>query len=107
VLPPKAGADDVERARKTILVRLPGDHPETFVAVEWGALEPLLYRGGVMFKTNIEMAAVFVILGELGGIVTTAHGAPWSMALDSLIFARNVEDWGYLKRILERCEPQL
>jgi hypothetical protein len=50
----------------------------TFSDSESGALEAVRYSGTIYFKTSEEMAAVFVILEELGGVVTNGNGALWS-----------------------------
>jgi hypothetical protein len=41
---------------------------QNFIDLESGALEAMQYRGGIFFKTSLEMAAVQVILEELGGL---------------------------------------
>lgn len=76
---------------------------DKFVDLESGALEVIRNRGTIYFKTSNEMAAVFVILGELGGIVTDADGNPWSMGINSLISARNKEDYDYLKNLSDKA----
>jgi len=89
--------DELDQSRKSVVM----EDGVKFVDVECGALEPFLFRGGIMFKTNIELAAVFVILGELGGKVTDGNGELWSPDISSLVFARSEEDWNYLKNIYD------
>lgn len=101
VLPDEENGNNFEKSRKTILIPF-GDKKVKFVDVECGALEPMLFRGVIMFKTNIEMAAVFVIIKELGGIIIDKDGQSWSINTNSLIFARNKSDRSFLKDIYER-----
>ncbi len=75
----------------------------TFVDLESGALEVVRNRGTIYFHTSNEMAAVFVILKEIGGIVTDGNGKPWSLGINSLISARNKEDYDYLKSLSDQA----
>ena len=101
VQPDTEGADELDRSRKDVL--LPYDKKQVkFVDVECGALEPVLFCGVIMFKTNIEMAAVFAIAPEIGAIVADSEGKPWSIETNTLIFGRNKKDWQYLKDIYDK-----
>ena len=68
----------------------------TFVDLESGALEAVLYKGSVFFKTSNEMAAVFVIVSELGGKVTDGSGNDWQLGVNSMVCARKRNDYDYL-----------
>jgi len=74
----------------------------TFEDPESGALEVIRYRGTIYFKTSNEMAAVFVIINELGGKVTDAKGNPWYLGISTLIAARTQEDYSYLQGIYNK-----
>lgn len=50
------------------------------------------------------MAAVFVILEELGGKVTDGEGNPWTLGINSLIAAKNEEDYEYLKNLYNKTK---
>src|SRR3989344_5772924 len=76
---------------------------QTFIDPESGALEVVRNRGTIYFKTSTEMAAIFVILNEIGGIVTDGDGKPWSLGINSLISARNKEDYDYLKSLSDKA----
>lgn len=94
-------ADELEKSRKTI--RIPRNSESvTFVDPESGALEAVRYRGTIYFKTSNEMAAVFVILQELGGKVTDADGNPWSFGINTMITARTEQDYTYLKSLMDK-----
>lgn len=94
--------DDVlEKSRKKVLIRNNGEEV-SFLDPESGALEAVRYRGTLYFKTSNEMAAVFVILNELGGRVTDAEGKPWHLGINTLIAARNSKDYNFLKSIYDR-----
>jgi len=97
----KVDDDGLEKSRKTVILPFK-DEKATFVDVECGALEPMLFRGVIMFKINIEMAAVFVIAKEIGAVVTDTVGNSWSIGFNSLIFGRNKEEWQYLKDIYDK-----
>ena len=90
--------DTLERSRKKVTVQTEGG-AINFVDPESGALEAVRYRGTIYFKTSNEMAAVFVILNELGGKVTDSNGKPWYLGIDTLIAARNPADYDFLQRI--------
>lgn len=90
-------ASDLDKSRKTVVIK-----DNTFIDPESGALEVVRNRGTIYFKTSNEMAAIFVILGESGGIVTDADGKPWSLGINSLISARNIEDYNYLKDLMDK-----
>lgn len=51
------------------------------------------------FKTSNEMAAVFVILAELGGKATDAAGKPWQLGISTMISARKAGDYGCLTEL--------
>ncbi len=88
-------ADKLEKARKKVIFK--EDSEEIiFIDLESGALETVRNRGTIYFKTSNEMAAVFVILNELGGTITDASGKPWTFGINTLIAARNEHDYNYL-----------
>lgn len=91
-------ADDLERSRKTVNI-----DGVTFIDPESGALEAVRNRGTIYFKTSNEMAVVFVILNELGGKVTDSDGKPWTLGINTLIAARNEQDYTYLKNLYDRA----
>lgn len=95
--------DDLEKSRKTVIVPRNGADT-TFVDPESGALEAVRYQGTINFKTSNEMAAVFVILGELGGKATDVDGNPWTLGMNTLIAARTDEDYNYLKSLFESVQ---
>ena len=101
VEPDKEGATDLEKSRKAVQVADVTGRTHTFVDTESGALEAVRNRGTIYFKTSNEMAAVFVILGELGGKVTDADGKPWALGINTLISARTVDDYNYLKSLID------
>lgn len=101
VQPDKKSASDLEKSRKTVTMKNSKGENVTFVDPESGALEAVRNRGTIYFKTSNEMAAVFVILGELGGKVTDANGKPWTLGINTLISARTVDDYTYLKRLVD------
>ncbi len=103
VQPNKEGADQLDRSRKDVMLPF-GKNQIKFMDVECGAIEPMLFRGVIMFWTNVEMAAIFVIAKEIGAIVTDANGKGWSMNLNSLIFGRSKEDWKYLKGLYDKTK---
>jgi len=76
--------------------------PETFEDPESGALEAVRHKGTIYFKTSNEIAAVFVILTELGGKVTDAQGNPGFLGINTLIAARTTEDYTFLKSLYEQ-----
>ncbi len=91
-------ASDLEKSRKTVSI-----DSNTFIDPESGALEVVRNRGTIYFKTSNEMAAAFVILKELGGVITDADGKPWHLGINSLISARNKEDYEYLKSLSDKA----
>lgn len=93
-------ADKLDRTRFAIQIK-ENNKAYKFLDVECGALE-LKYRGIIMFKTSNEMAALFVIFNELGGKITNAHGKEWYLGIDSLIAARNKDDYDLLKKLYEK-----
>lgn len=101
VQPDKENATDLEKSRKTVTMKDTKGENVTFVDPESGALEAVRNRGTIYFKTSNEMAAVFVILGEIGGKVTDAEGKPWSLGINTLISARTPEDYTYLKKLID------
>lgn len=103
VLPDDVGADELDRSRKTVVISN-NDEEITFVDPESGALEAVRYRGTLYFKTSAEMAAVFVIIEELGGKVSDAFGKPWSLGINTLIAARDEEDYVFLKSLYDKTK---
>jgi|GEM_PF-1954172 len=101
IQPDNPGADDLARSRKRVIVRT-DETENTFVDPESGALEAIRNRGTIYFKTSNEMAAVFVIIDELGGNLTDAEGEPWKLGIDTLIAARNREDYEYLSLVYKK-----
>lgn len=89
-----------ELGRSTI--GIPDENSNIFEDLESGALEAVRNRGTIYFKTSAEMAAVFVILNELGGKVTDALGKPWSININTLIAARNKDDYQFLTSIFNK-----
>lgn len=85
-------------------VGLPDENGSIFDDLESGALEAVRNKGTIYFKTSAEMAAVFVILGELGGKVTDGEGKPWSLNINTMIAARNEEDYKYLKDLYKKTK---
>lgn len=75
-----------------------------FIDPESGALEAVTNRGTIYFKTSAEMAAVFVIINELGGKVTDFSGANWHLGIDTMISARTAEDYNYLLSLVEKTK---
>ncbi len=73
---------------------------DNFIDPESGALEAVRYRGTIYFKTSNEMAAVFVILGEIGGKVTDFDGNKWSLGINTMVSARNSKDYEYLLNLV-------
>lgn len=94
--------DDYRRAT----LGIPDKDGELFYDYESGALEAIQARGSLFFKTDIEMAAVFVILKELGGYVSDAEGNPWKMGIHTLIAARTKQDYDFLKGIYDKVISQ-
>lgn len=95
----KPDIDEIDKSRKTVTVDKVDQRSEIFIDPECGNLEPIIYRGVIMFKINIEIAAAIVIAEELGQIATDVNGNPWSMKICNAIFGRSKEDWNYLKRV--------
>ena len=102
VLPAKAGSDKLDRSRYTVQIPSKRGKKVTFVDPESGALEALRYRGTIYFKTSNEIAAVFVILKEIGGVVTDANGETWSLGINTMISARTREDYEYLQFLFRK-----
>lgn len=102
VKPDKKNATALDKSRKTVVLQYK-DKPVVFEDLESGALEVIRNRGTIYFKTSNEMAAVFVIIEELGGIITDANGKPWSLGINSLISARNKDDYHYLKTLIDKA----
>lgn len=102
ILPAKAGSSELERSRHAVQIPDEDGKEETFVDPESGALEAVRYRGTIYFKTSNEMAAVFVILKEIGGIVTNARGKTWILGINSMISARTKEDYEYLRALFRK-----
>lgn len=95
----KPNIDKIDKSRKTVTIDKVDQRSEIFIDPECGNLEPIIYRGAIMFKINIEIAAAIVIAEELGQIATDVNGNPWSMKIRIAIFGRSKEDWNYLKRV--------
>ena len=85
-------------------VGIPDENGNIFDDLESGALEAVRNRGTLYFKTSAEMAAVFVILSELGGKVTDAGGESWSLNINTMISARNEEDYLLLKELYKKTK---
>ncbi len=101
VQPDILNASELDKSRK--IVHIPSDSGECiFEDPESGALEAIRYKGTIYFKTSNEMAAVFVILNELGGKVTDAKGEFWHLGINTLIAARTQEDHSYLQGIYNK-----
>lgn len=94
-------ATALEKSLKTVTMKGPDGKNVTFVDPESGALEAVRNRGTIYFKTSNEMAAVFVILGEIGGVVTDGNGNPWTLGIHTLIAAKTKEDYNYLKKMYD------
>jgi len=93
--------DQLAALRKRLEIKM-GNETLLFSDPESGALEAVRYRGTVYFKTSNEMAAVYVILNELGGKVTDGKGKKWHLGINTLIAARNGKDHQLLKSIYEK-----
>jgi len=102
VLPAKAESDKLERSRHNVQISGKWSKRVTFVDPESGALEALRYRGTIYFKTSNEMAAVFVILKEIGGVVSNANGEKWSLGINTMISARTGKDYEYLQSLFRK-----
>jgi fructose-1,6-bisphosphatase/inositol monophosphatase family enzyme len=102
VKPDKKTATELEKSRKTVVLEYKGK-PIIFEDLESGALEVIRNRGTIYFKTSNEMAAVFVIIQELGGEITDADGNQWTLGINSLISARNEADYRYLKGLIDKA----
>lgn len=96
-------SDKLENSRKKIVIK-EHDAETVFLDPESGALEAVTHRGTIYFKTSNEMAAVFVILTELGGKVTDANGKPWHLGINTLVAARNEQDYDYLKSLYNKTK---
>lgn len=101
ILPLDSQADELKRSRRSVMFTRPDQTKITFTDPESGALEAVRNRGTIYFKTSNEMAAVFVILRELGGTVTDADGNPWSLGINSMVSARTQEDYRCLKSLMD------
>lgn len=95
ILPDNPDADELEKSRKRVTLQT-DESENTFVDPESGALEAVRNRGTIYFKTSSEMAAVFVILNELGGKVSDAEGNAWTLGIHTLIASRDASDYDYL-----------
>lgn len=102
VLPAKTGSDELERSRYAVQISSKDGKKVTFVDPESGALEAVRYRGTIYFKTSNEMASVFVILKEIGGIVTDANGKTWTLGINTMISARTGSDYQYLQSLFRK-----
>ncbi len=91
------------RLRKPVTIAYDGQLMR-FVDRESGALEAVQSLGTIYFKTDDEMAAVAVILKELGGMVTDGEGRPWHPGFSSMICARTPEIWAVLKAIYDQTK---
>lgn len=104
VQPPVVSATDLEKSRKTVVMEDNKGIKLIFIDPESGALEVIRNRGTIYFSTSNEMAAAFVILDELGGVVSTAEAEPWFLGMNTLIAARNREDYDYLKSLYDKAK---
>jgi len=95
IQPDEPNADELEKSRKRVVL----PNGTIFTDPESGALEAIRNRGTIYFKTSNEMAAVFVIINELGGKVTDGEGKPWTLGISTLLTARNEQDYKYLINI--------
>jgi len=98
IQPDNPEADELDKSRKHMIIHSNGINTD-FVDPESGALEAIRNRGTIYFKTSNEMAAVFVILGELGGKVTDGNGNLWSLGINTLLSAREPQDHEYLSNV--------
>jgi len=103
VQPDQVGATPLDKSRKVVSIKDANGKSELFIDLESGVLEVIRNKGTIYFHTSNEMAAVFVILKEIGGIVTDGNGKPWSLGINSLISARNKEDYDYLKSLSDQA----
>ena len=100
VKPFPKSADKLDKTRYKVEIK-DGKNIYTFLNLECGALE-LTYRGIIMFKTSNETAALFVMFNELGGKITDGNGASWKLGINSLVAARNKEDYKFLKKLYDK-----
>lgn len=97
-----SNAAEIDRSRKVVTIDKVGKRSEVFVDPECGNLEPIVYRGVIMFKIDIDIAAAMVIAQELGQKATDVNGNSWSMKIRNAIFGRSEEDWHYLKEVYDK-----
>jgi fructose-1,6-bisphosphatase/inositol monophosphatase family enzyme len=104
--------DDLQSIGKILTI-----NGQTFHDPESGALEAVRYTAGFCFKTSQEMAAVEVILTELGGIFTdcdfqqdansidgySEFGKPWNRNINTMIYARNRKEYDFIRKIYIQC----
>lgn len=102
VQPDGPNANELDKSRKTVCMADTTGKEVIFEDPESGALEAVRYNGTIYFKTSNEMAAVFVIMNELGGKVADAKGNPWHLGINTLISARTQENHSYLQGIYNR-----
>ena len=74
---------------------------ERFEDPESGALEVVRNKGTIYFKTSNEMSACFVILKEIGVYITDGNGNDWTLGINTLISAREKEDYDFLKKLYD------
>lgn len=98
VEPDNPNVDVLENSRKKVVM----SDGNIFIDPESGVLEVVRNRGTIYFKTSNEMAAVFTVLSESGGKITDGEGKPWRMGINTLIAARNEDDYEYLKNLYDR-----
>lgn len=96
-------ASDLLKSRKTLYLPGPNGQEVRFEDPESGALEVVRYRGTIYFKTSNEMAATFVILQELGGVVTDGNGNSWTLGMNTLVAVRNGDDYKFLKGLYDKA----
>ena len=93
----ESGDDAIAKLRQTLSIE-----SNIFRDFESGAIEAIFNRGTVYFKTSAEMAAVFLIVGELGGEVTAFDGSGWSIDIGTMVSARSPKDYQYLMSLVRK-----
>ena len=66
---------------------------------ESNALQAVRNRGSIFKNSGPEMAAVYVIINELGGKITDVKESNWTVKSNSVIVVRKREDWQDIKKI--------
>lgn len=93
------GSDKIAKLRESIKI-----DGKIFRDFESGAIEAILNRGTIYFKTSAEMAAVYVIINELGGKVSTFEATDWSINADTMVSARSIKDYNYLMCLVKKIK---